>query len=237
MVPAWTREEDDRPAADSVRRTLNAARTRATTTRTPMSRRRCRRLLASLKRASTPDVDRLGRTCGSERHRCPVRPPVHGTTMTRSIVSVNAESADRRPDVQSSWMVRTWIERTRTATTLLPSVGLAHVEADRGPIQGRRRRAPDPGRTLLPAIEPVAARRLAPPDRGSDEPEQGEDHRHDPQDMEGETSPREDQHDEEQRGAGACRHCSHRTLRQTKKRKCAASGGAPALAGVDNLRV
>jgi hypothetical protein len=43
----------------------------------------------------------------------------------------------------------------------------------------------------------VATRRLAPPEGGSDEPEEGEDHRGDPKDVEGETGPREDQHNEE----------------------------------------
>ncbi len=38
---------------------------------------------------------------------------------------------------------------------------------------------------------------LATPDSGSDEPEEGEDHCGDPEDMEGKTGPHEDQHNEE----------------------------------------
>jgi len=91
----------------------------------------------------------------------------------------------------------------------LPGAGHASGKAEPGrsavdhldeptPIEDPRRPATRTrAEPLLPAIEAVAARRLAPSDRGSDEPEQGKDHRHDPQDMEGETSPREDQHDEE----------------------------------------
>jgi hypothetical protein len=47
----------------------------------------------------------------------------------------------------------------------------------------------------LPAIEPVATGGLAPPDGGSDEPEEAKDHRGDPKYVEGKTGPDEDQHD------------------------------------------
>lgn len=49
----------------------------------------------------------------------------------------------------------------------------------------------------LPAIEPVATGGLAPPEGGPDEPEEGKDHRDDPEDMKRKTGAREDQHDEE----------------------------------------
>jgi hypothetical protein len=44
----------------------------------------------------------------------------------------------------------------------------------------------------------VSTRGLATPDGGTDQPEQGEDHRSDPEDVEGKTSPGENKHDEEQ---------------------------------------
>jgi hypothetical protein len=118
--------------------------------------------------------------------------------MTRSIDSVNVESSDRPagrdpviegPDVG---------ERPNLDELTSSRVVRVSIRPD-APIGGcqrpaKRRRSATP----LPAVKAVTARGLAPTDGGSDEPEQGEDHRHDPQDMEGETSPGEDQHDEEQ---------------------------------------
>lgn len=61
--------------------------------------------------------------------------------MTRSIVSVNAETTDRRPDVQASWMARGW-----------------RVVATEGRFRGASaKRQQTPRRSVLPAIEPVTA--------------------------------------------------------------------------------
>ena len=43
----------------------------------------------------------------------------------------------------------------------------------------------------------MASGGLAPPEGGSDEPEEGEDHRGDPKDVESETGTREDHHNEQ----------------------------------------